>query len=84
MLGGCAAAAAIRVIPALDKSYLFIQGPPGTGKTYTAAEAVASLLKQGFRVGVSSNSHKAINNALQNPDVQRQLSIGALRAELQA
>jgi len=48
----------------LGKSHLFIQGPPGAGKTYTGAHIIASLLDQGFRVGVSSNSHKAINNLL--------------------
>jgi hypothetical protein len=57
-------AAAIRAVLDLDRSYLFIQGPPGTGKTYTAAEITGLLLKIGYRVGVTSNSHKAINNAL--------------------
>lgn len=49
----------------LDGSYLFIQGPPGAGKTYAGSHAIVSLLRRGFRVGVSSNSHKAINNLLQ-------------------
>jgi len=49
---------------ALDHSSLFIQGPPGTGKTYTSAHMILSLLKAGKRIGVSSNSHKAINNLL--------------------
>src|SRR5262249_52974763 len=57
-------AAVIRAAMDLDGSYLFIQGPPGTGKTYTAAELIGLLLKKGYRVAVSSNSHKAINNAL--------------------
>jgi uncharacterized protein len=48
----------------LDGSYLIIQGPPGTGKTYTAAHAIVTLLQAGKRVGVSSNSHKAINKLL--------------------
>jgi predicted RecB family nuclease len=48
----------------LDHSYLFIQGPPGTGKTYNAAHAIIALLRAGKRVGVSSNSHKAINKLL--------------------
>jgi uncharacterized protein len=56
--------AAIRAILDLDHSYLFIQGPPGTGKTYTAAQAIIALLRAGKRVGVSSNSHKAINKLL--------------------
>lgn len=49
----------------LDRSYLFIQGPPGTGKTYFGAALAVSLLKQGKRIGVVSNSHKAINNFLE-------------------
>lgn len=49
---------------ALDHSSLFIQGPPGTGKTHTSAHVIVSLLQAGKRVGVSSNSHKAINNLL--------------------
>ena len=56
--------AVIRAVMDLDHSYLFIQGPPGTGKTYTAAQAIIALLRAGKRVGVSSNSHKAINKLL--------------------
>jgi hypothetical protein len=56
--------AVIRAVMDLDHSYLFIQGPPGTGKTYTAAQAVVALLRAGKRIGVSSNSHKAINKLL--------------------
>jgi hypothetical protein len=48
----------------LDASYLFIQGPPGAGKTFTGSHLIVALLQSGFRVGVSSNSHKAINNLL--------------------
>jgi uncharacterized protein len=57
-------AAVIRAVMELDHSFLFIQGPPGTGKTYTAAQAIVALLRAGKRVGVSSNSHKAINKLL--------------------
>ena len=56
--------AVIRAVMDLDHSYLFIQGPPGTGKTYTAAQGIVALLRAGKRVGVSSNSHKAINKLL--------------------
>ncbi|WP_010654201.1 TM0106 family RecB-like putative nuclease [Fluoribacter dumoffii] len=48
----------------LDNSYLTIQGPPGSGKTYTAKHLIAELLKLGKRIGISSNSHKAINHLL--------------------
>ena len=49
----------------LDHSHLLIQGPPGAGKTFTASHAVVEMLARGKRVGVSSHSHKAINNLLQ-------------------
>ena len=49
---------------AMDHTTLFIQGPPGTGKTFTSAHVICSLIAAGKRVGVSSNSHKAINNLL--------------------
>lgn len=60
--------AAISAVERLDSSYLFIQGPPGTGKTYSGSHLIASLLKTGKRVAVSSNSHKAINNLLEAVD----------------
>ncbi|MEE4120354.1 MAG: DEAD/DEAH box helicase, partial [Paracoccaceae bacterium] len=41
-----------------------IQGPPGTGKTHVTARAILSLVREGHRVGVSSNSHAAIRNVL--------------------
>ncbi len=55
----------ISLITRLDKSTIFIQGPPGAGKTYTASHVIIALLKGGKRIGVSSNSHKAIVNLLQ-------------------
>ncbi|MBA2588040.1 MAG: TM0106 family RecB-like putative nuclease [Alphaproteobacteria bacterium] len=57
-------AGSVAAVRALDQSTLFIQGPPGTGKTYTTSHAILALLKEGKRVAVSSNSHKAINNVL--------------------
>jgi uncharacterized protein len=53
-------AGAMDVISRLENSTLCIQGPPGSGKTYTAAQAIAELLRKGKRVGITSNSHKAI------------------------
>lgn len=55
---------AIEVIANLDQSYLFIQGPPGAGKTFTGSAVIVELMRRGFRVGITSNSHKAINNLL--------------------
>lgn len=54
----------IEAVENLDSSYLAIQGPPGSGKTYTAKQIIAELVRKGKRVGISSNSHKAINNLL--------------------
>ncbi len=57
-------AAAARIIPDLEESALVIQGPPGAGKTRTAAHAIVALVRAGRRVGITSNSHKAIMNLL--------------------
>ncbi|MEE2003259.1 TM0106 family RecB-like putative nuclease [Alkalimonas sp. MEB108] len=54
----------IAAIVNLKNSYLPIQGPPGAGKTFTGKHVIAELLRQGKTVGISSNSHKAINNLL--------------------
>lgn len=54
----------IKAVAGLQKSYIFIQGPPGSGKTYTGSHIIADLLQIGKKVGISSNSHKAINNLL--------------------
>ena len=48
----------------LNHSVLCIQGPPGSGKTYTAAHIILRLVQQGKRIGVTSNSHKAVLNVL--------------------
>lgn len=53
-----------QAVASLDGSYLFIQGPPGAGKTYTGSHVIVDLMQRGFKVGISSNSHKAINNLL--------------------
>ena len=53
-----------QVVRNLENSVLFIQGPPGAGKTYTGSHVVVDLLKAGKRIGVTSNSHHAIDNLL--------------------
>ncbi len=53
-----------QVVANLDDSYLFIQGPPGAGKTFTGSHVIVDLMQRGFKVGIASNSHKAINNLL--------------------
>ena len=51
-------------VAGLADSYLFIQGPPGAGKTYTSARVIVELIRRGKKIGVASNSHKAIHNLL--------------------
>lgn len=58
----------INVISNMDHTHLFIQGPPGAGKTYTGSKVIVAILKQGFKVGIASNSHKAIHNLLAKVD----------------
>lgn len=54
--------AAIRIVESMSGGCLVIQGPPGTGKTHTASRVIAALLAAGKKVGVASNSHKAVLN----------------------
>lgn len=54
----------IEAVAQLDRSTLFIQGPPGAGKTHTGSHVIAELMARGHRIGVTSNSHKAIQNLL--------------------
>lgn len=54
----------IRAVAAMDNSYLFIQGPPGAGKTHTSAHTIIELMRQGKKIGITANSHKAIHNLL--------------------
>ena len=56
--------AVVSAVGELDESYLCIQGPPGAGKTFTARHVISDLLAKGKRVGISSNSHKAIINLM--------------------
>jgi predicted RecB family nuclease len=55
----------IDAILKMQNSTLCIQGPPGCGKSYTASHAIVALLKQGKRVGITSNSHKVIEHLLE-------------------
>ncbi|GAA1350066.1 TM0106 family RecB-like putative nuclease [Saccharothrix algeriensis] len=54
----------IAAVDALDGSALAVQGPPGAGKTYLAGRLIAHLVRGGRSVGVTSNSHKAVENVL--------------------
>jgi hypothetical protein len=53
-----------RVVERLQQSTLCVQGPPGSGKTYTASRVILQLLRDGRKVGVMANSHKAILNLM--------------------
>lgn len=72
-----ATAGTIAALGVLDGSYLLVQGPPGAGKTYTSSQAIVALLAAGKRIGVASNSHKAINNLLK--EVQAMATAQGLR-----
>lgn len=50
----------------LDRSVLPVQGPPGTGKTYRGARMIVAALNEGLRVGVTAQSHAAIQNLLRD------------------
>ncbi|WP_018680614.1 TM0106 family RecB-like putative nuclease [Actinokineospora enzanensis] len=54
----------IETVDRLDGSTLAVQGPPGAGKTYLAGRLIAHLVKSGRTVGVTSTSHKAVENVL--------------------
>ena len=55
---------AIRIVTELDRTMLAIQGPPGAGKTYVGARMIRTAVRAGMRVGVTANSHKVIQNLL--------------------
>lgn len=61
---GASADEIAKVIAGLDNSTLIIQGPPGSGKTYTAAHSIVHLLKSKLRIGITSNSHAAIEHLM--------------------
>ena len=56
---------AIKVATELDGGYFCIQGPPGAGKTFVGSRVISALVESGARIGISSNSHKAINNLIE-------------------
>ncbi|MFN2320876.1 MAG: TM0106 family RecB-like putative nuclease [Dermatophilaceae bacterium] len=57
--------AIVDALRGMDDSYVAVQGPPGTGKTYVGGRAIARLVRDhAWRVGICSQSHKAIENIL--------------------
>ncbi len=65
------------VIAGLRDSAMAVQGPPGAGKTRMAAAAIVELVSRGCRIGISSNSHKAIQRLIE--EVQQKASGATLR-----
>ncbi|MDG4882008.1 TM0106 family RecB-like putative nuclease [Mesorhizobium sp. WSM4884] len=57
-------AAALRLAEQLGEGVLPVQGPPGAGKTFTAAQMICALVRQGKTVGITANSHKVIRNLI--------------------
>ncbi len=58
--------AILKIVANLDHSYLTIQGPPGAGKSFTGKQIIAERLRHGAAIGITSNSHKAINHLLKS------------------
>ncbi|MGL5864437.1 MAG: TM0106 family RecB-like putative nuclease [Dermatophilaceae bacterium] len=56
--------AIIAALRAMGNSYVAVQGPPGTGKTHVGAQVLTRLVAQGWRVGVTSQSHAAVEHLL--------------------
>lgn len=52
------------IVSDMNNTCLVFQGPPGAGKTFTSSNIIMKLISEGKRIGISSNSHKAINNVL--------------------
>jgi predicted RecB family nuclease len=67
LLGGSEAdeASVTAVLAGLDHGTISIQGPPGAGKTRVASAAICALVLRGCRIGISSNSHKAIQKLIE-------------------
>lgn len=63
--GDPAAAAIVRDLLRLERSFLAVQGPPGSGKTHVGAHIIAALVRDhGWRVGVVAQSHAVVENLL--------------------
>ncbi|WHZ23062.1 MAG: TM0106 family RecB-like putative nuclease [Nitrospira sp.] len=64
MAGELVIDAAIRITGSMAGDCLVIQGPPGTGKTFAASRVITALLAKNKKIGISSNSHKAVVNLI--------------------
>lgn len=61
------------------KGTCLLQGPPGTGKSYTIAEIVASYLKEGKTVCVSTMSNKSLTELIAQPPLANFLADGKIK-----
>ncbi len=55
-----------------NEKLIAIQGAPGTGKTTLSSKIVTELVQKGYRVAITANSHKVINNLLLKIDTDFQ------------
>ncbi|WP_426571291.1 TM0106 family RecB-like putative nuclease [Aquihabitans sp. McL0605] len=62
--GDDVAAAIVRTLHDLDRSYLAVQGPPGTGKSTTGARVISALIDEGWKIGVVAQSHRTVEGFL--------------------
>lgn len=62
-----------------EKGTCLLQGPPGTGKSYTIAEIVASYLKDGKTVCVSTMSNKGLTELIAQPPLAEFLANGKIK-----
>lgn len=53
-----------RLVGSMDETSLCIQGPPGTGKSFICASVILNLLRDGKKIGITSNGHHAITNLM--------------------
>ncbi|MEE1622297.1 TM0106 family RecB-like putative nuclease [Zafaria sp. Z1313] len=60
------AGAVTEAVADLDHSYLAVQGPPGTGKSHVGAHVIARLVARGWKIGVVSQGHAAVEGLLRS------------------
>lgn len=71
----------VKLVKNMQSTTLTIQGPPGAGKTYSSAVVILSLIASGKKVGITSNSHKAIINLINKViELQKKEPLKILRA----
>ncbi len=59
-----------------DENICIVQGPPGTGKSYTIASIVASYLRQGKTVCVTTMANKGLVELIKQPPLAPYIAAG--------